>query len=241
MQPAVPRPARPGLPAAGLRHPRRKVPGPAGPDDRQRRAGGDRRRPRPTPPAGAPSTGSPPCKTSLPGPRQRPPRGRGGDRQACARPPGAATDRCDRRRPADQPPESYPRRPGQANDQERQAPPGPRCHPGGGRPRTADRDQPARPGDPGPSGAAGDTGPYPARSIGTVRGSGREAASSQWMVWLARAGLTARGVNYLLIGALAVAIGLGSRGKEADRVGALRYVAGKPGGARSGVPAGRSR
>ena len=64
-----------------------------------------------------------------------------------------------------------------------------------------------------------------------VQGSGREAASSQWMVWLARAGLTARGVNYLLIGALAVAIGLGSRGKEADRVGALRYVAGKPGGA----------
>ena len=64
-----------------------------------------------------------------------------------------------------------------------------------------------------------------------VRGSGREAASSQWMVWLARAGLTARGVNYLLIRALAVAIGLGSRGKEADRVGALRYVAGKPGGA----------
>jgi uncharacterized protein DUF1206 len=46
-----------------------------------------------------------------------------------------------------------------------------------------------------------------------------------------RAGLTARGVNYLLIGALAVAIGLGSRGKEADRLGALRYVAGKPGGA----------
>ena len=51
------------------------------------------------------------------------------------------------------------------------------------------------------------------------------------MVWLARAGLTARGVNYLLIGALAVAIGLGSGGKEADRVGALHYVAGKPGGA----------
>ena len=64
-----------------------------------------------------------------------------------------------------------------------------------------------------------------------VRGSGREAASSGWMVWLARAGLTARGVNYLLIGALAVAIGLGSGGKEADRVGALHYVAGKPGGA----------
>jgi len=33
-----------------------------------------------------------------------------------------------------------------------------------------------------------------------VRDPGREAASSQWMVWLARAGLTARGANYLLIG-----------------------------------------
>jgi hypothetical protein len=51
------------------------------------------------------------------------------------------------------------------------------------------------------------------------------------VAWPGRAGLTARGVNYLLIGALAVAIGLGSRGKVADRVGALRYVAGKPGGA----------
>ena len=107
-------------------------------------------------------------------------------------------------------------------------------------------DRDSRPGHPPDQAAHDRSGPPDGQDylllsqLGTVRGSGREAASSQWMVWLARAGLTARGVNYLLIGALAVAIGLGSRGKEADRVGALRYVAGKPGGARSGVPAGRS-
>ena len=51
--------------------------------------------------------------------------------------PGAAKDRCDRRRPADQPPESYPRSArGQANDQERQAPPGPAAAP----PVAEDRD-----------------------------------------------------------------------------------------------------
>jgi hypothetical protein len=89
---------------------------------------------------------------------------------ACARPPGAAKGRCDRRRPADQPPESYPRSArGQANDQERQAPPGPAAATPVAEDRDSQPDQPARPGDPRPSGAADDTGPYPARSIGTVR------------------------------------------------------------------------
>ena len=50
----------------------------------------------------------PSARPFLPGPRQWPPCGRRGDRQTCARPPGAAKDRCDRRRPEDQPPESYP-------------------------------------------------------------------------------------------------------------------------------------
>lgn len=63
-----------------------------------------------------------------------------------------------------------------------------------------------------------------------VRNTGREAASSRWLAWLARAGLAARGVNYLLIGVLAVQIGLGGRGKEADQLGALRAVAKHPGG-----------
>jgi uncharacterized membrane protein len=49
-------------------------------------------------------------------------------------------------------------------------------------------------------------------------------------VWLARVGLVARGVNYVLIGLLAVQIGLGVGGQEADRSGALRAVAKQPGG-----------
>jgi uncharacterized membrane protein YidH (DUF202 family) len=48
---------------------------------------------------------------------------------------------------------------------------------------------------------------------------------------LGRAGLTARGVIYILVGALAVQIAFGkSDGKEADRQGALQTVAKTPGG-----------
>lgn len=60
--------------------------------------------------------------------------------------------------------------------------------------------------------------------------TGREVASSRWTRGLARAGLLARGVNYLLVGTLAVQVALGSRGKQADTSGALRTVAGHPGG-----------
>ena len=38
----------------------------------------------------------------------------------------------------------------------------------------------------------------------SVRSSGRQAASSRWLVWLARGGFVARGVSYVLIGVLAV-------------------------------------
>jgi Domain of Unknown Function (DUF1206) len=63
-----------------------------------------------------------------------------------------------------------------------------------------------------------------------VAETGRDVASSRWMRGLARAGLVARGVNYLLVGSLAVQIALGSRGQQADTTGALRTVAGHPGG-----------
>jgi hypothetical protein len=46
--------------------------------------------------------------------------------------------------------------------------------------------------------------------------------------WLARAGLAARGVIYVLIGALAVQIAFGSAGHKADRSGALRLVGSTP-------------
>jgi hypothetical protein len=60
--------------------------------------------------------------------------------------------------------------------------------------------------------------------------TGREVASSPFMRGLARAGLLARGANYLLVGTLAVQIALGSRGTQADTTGALRTVARHPGG-----------
>ena len=60
--------------------------------------------------------------------------------------------------------------------------------------------------------------------------TGREVVSSRWMRGLARAGLLARGVNYLLVGLLAVQVALGSRGTRADTTGALRTVARHPGG-----------
>jgi Domain of Unknown Function (DUF1206) len=60
--------------------------------------------------------------------------------------------------------------------------------------------------------------------------AGREVASSPWMRGLARAGLVARGMNYLLVGLLAIQIALGARGTQADTTGALRAVARHPGG-----------
>jgi hypothetical protein len=64
----------------------------------------------------------------------------------------------------------------------------------------------------------------------TARSAGREAASSRWLQWLARGGLIARGVNYMLVGLLAVQIALGAKGKQADTAGALHEVASQPGG-----------
>ncbi|MEU8137659.1 DUF1206 domain-containing protein [Streptodolium elevatio] len=64
----------------------------------------------------------------------------------------------------------------------------------------------------------------------TVQEAGREAAGSRWFGALARVGLIARGVNYVLVGALAVQVGADATSEEADRQGALRAVAEQPGG-----------
>jgi len=56
----------------------------------------------------------------------------------------------------------------------------------------------------------------------------RRAAGSPFMGWLARAGLTARGVMYVLIGIIAVQIATGSSRQRADRTGAVRLVAKTP-------------
>jgi Domain of Unknown Function (DUF1206) len=61
--------------------------------------------------------------------------------------------------------------------------------------------------------------------------AGRRAANSRYVDWLARAGLTARGIIYALIGVLALEIAFGNSGHKADQSGAVRVVASTPLGA----------
>ena len=55
-----------------------------------------------------------------------------------------------------------------------------------------------------------------------------EVRNSSTMVWLARAGLAARGVMYVLIGIIAVQIAVTGSRQQADRTGAIRLVAHTP-------------
>jgi predicted secreted protein len=68
------------------------------------------------------------------------------------------------------------------------------------------------------------------RSVSTTDLSrpGRRASDNPW---LARTGLTARGVIYLLIGGVAVLVAFGQSAREADQRGALQLLADKPYGA----------
>jgi hypothetical protein len=54
--------------------------------------------------------------------------------------------------------------------------------------------------------------------------TGRKAANSQALRYLARAGLVARGVMYVIIGWIAVQIAFGHSGQLADRTGALHVI-----------------
>ncbi|MFE9705475.1 DUF1206 domain-containing protein [Streptomyces sp. NPDC005930] len=65
----------------------------------------------------------------------------------------------------------------------------------------------------------------------TGRGRARRAANGSAAEGAARAGLTARGVIYLLVGILALQIAFGSGNRQADRGGALEELADKPFGA----------
>ncbi len=56
----------------------------------------------------------------------------------------------------------------------------------------------------------------------------RRASNSPAAHFLARAGLTARGVIYILVGWVAVLVALGHSSREADQQGALQLLAGKP-------------
>ena len=97
-----------------------------------------------------------------------------------------------------------------------------------GEEQQASRTGTCRDGEPAPGFPdAADTAKRAERKAGSAA---REAASSRWLRGLARAGLVARGVNYILVGSLAIQIALGSRGTQADTTGALREVASHPGG-----------
>ena len=65
-------------------------------------------------------------------------------------------------------------------------------------------------------------------SVPVVKRGARRASGSPAAHVLARAGLTARGVIYLLIGWVALLVALGRSAREADQQGALQLLAGKP-------------
>ena len=58
----------------------------------------------------------------------------------------------------------------------------------------------------------------------------KRAARGPVATVLARAGLTARGLIYLLVGLVAILIAVGQRAREADQTGALKLLASKPPG-----------
>jgi hypothetical protein len=68
------------------------------------------------------------------------------------------------------------------------------------------------------------------RSIAAVHASGtaRRASDSPAARALARAGLTARGVLYILIGCVAILVALGQSSQQADQQGALQLLAAQP-------------
>jgi hypothetical protein len=61
-----------------------------------------------------------------------------------------------------------------------------------------------------------------------MRLSARRAADSPAAHVMARAGLTARGIIYILVGWVAILISLGRSSREADQLGALQLLVGKP-------------
>ena len=68
-------------------------------------------------------------------------------------------------------------------------------------------------------------------AVAHARTRARQASDSPAARLLARAGLTARGIIYILIGWVAVLVALGRSSREADQEGALQLLAGKAYGA----------
>lgn len=61
-----------------------------------------------------------------------------------------------------------------------------------------------------------------------IRRISRRAGTGTVMTWLAKAGLAARGVMYVLVGIIAIQIAVEGSQQQADRVGAVRLVAKTP-------------
>jgi hypothetical protein len=71
--------------------------------------------------------------------------------------------------------------------------------------------------------------PQPAKDLGDkARREGDKLAGAKPLGWLARAGLVARGLVYLIIGILAVKLALGEGGKAANQQDALKTIAHQP-------------
>jgi hypothetical protein len=66
------------------------------------------------------------------------------------------------------------------------------------------------------------------RRTRSARYAGRKAAHSKFLAGLARVGLVARGLMYIIIGWIAIEVALGHSGKQADSSGALRVVGSNP-------------
>jgi Domain of Unknown Function (DUF1206) len=62
----------------------------------------------------------------------------------------------------------------------------------------------------------------------TVRSTGRRPANSPGMRWLARAGLAARGVMYVIVGWIAVEVAFHRSSRQADKTGALHEISATP-------------
>ena len=76
----------------------------------------------------------------------------------------------------------------------------------------------------GMSGGAGDA----SGKVTGLKSAATGAAASQPIDWAARAGLTARGVVWIVIGILGVLLAQGARGKPVDQKGALQELLAKP-------------
>lgn len=66
------------------------------------------------------------------------------------------------------------------------------------------------------------------RGTRNARYAGRQAARSRYLAILARIGIAARGLMYILIGWIAIDVAVSHSGRKADSSGALRLVGGSP-------------